>query len=125
MKALSIQQPWAWAILHAGKDVENRSWSTKFRGTFLIHASRTIDNYGYDFIFNRFGIVPPPKSEIDRGGIVGIAEIVDCVDCSNSRWFCGKYGYVLRNPKPIELIKINGQLGFFETPITLQWIFNY
>lgn len=24
-KALSVRQPWAWAILHAGKDVENRS----------------------------------------------------------------------------------------------------
>lgn len=24
--ALSIRQPWAWAILCAGKDIENRSW---------------------------------------------------------------------------------------------------
>jgi hypothetical protein len=125
MKALSIQQPWAWAILHAGKDMENRSWRTTFRGTFLIHASKKIDSYGYDFILNRFGIVPPKKNEIDRGGIVGVAEIVDCVDCSNSGWFCGKYGYVLRNPKPIEIIRINGQLGFFETPFTIQWIVNY
>ena len=28
MKALSIRQPWAWAILHAGKDIENRDWRT-------------------------------------------------------------------------------------------------
>ncbi len=26
MKALSIRQPWAWAICHAGKRVENREW---------------------------------------------------------------------------------------------------
>lgn len=26
--ALSIRQPWAWAILHAGKDIENRDWHT-------------------------------------------------------------------------------------------------
>ena len=24
-QAFSVRQPWAWAILHAGKDVENRS----------------------------------------------------------------------------------------------------
>jgi hypothetical protein len=42
MKALSIQQPWAWAIIHAGKRVENRTWSTRFRGPFFIHAGKTI-----------------------------------------------------------------------------------
>ena len=30
--ALSIQQPWAWFIVNGYKDVENRTWSTKFRG---------------------------------------------------------------------------------------------
>ena len=33
MKALSIRQPWAWAIINAGKDIENRQWPTKFRGS--------------------------------------------------------------------------------------------
>ena len=32
MKALSIHQPWAWAILNAGKTVENRTWSTNYQG---------------------------------------------------------------------------------------------
>ena len=31
MKALSIRPPWAWAILHAAKDVENRTWKTNIR----------------------------------------------------------------------------------------------
>ena len=39
MKALSLRQPWAWAVVEAGKDVENRRWNTKFRGDFLIHAA--------------------------------------------------------------------------------------
>jgi hypothetical protein len=45
--ALSIRQPWAWLILHAGKDIENRDWPTKYRGPFLIHASKgmTRDEY--------------------------------------------------------------------------------
>jgi hypothetical protein len=37
MKALSIQQPWAWAIIAGHKDVENRSWYTHHRGSLLIH----------------------------------------------------------------------------------------
>jgi len=28
MKAITIKQPWAWAIVFAGKDIENRSWRT-------------------------------------------------------------------------------------------------
>lgn len=31
MKALSVQQPWAWAIFN-GKPVENRTWPTGYRG---------------------------------------------------------------------------------------------
>lgn len=40
MKALSIRQPWATLILRGGKDIENRVWRTKQRGTVLIHASK-------------------------------------------------------------------------------------
>ncbi len=39
MMALSIRPAWAWAIIHGGKDVENRSTRTSFRGRFLVHAS--------------------------------------------------------------------------------------
>src|ERR1700690_1312991 len=39
MRALSIKQPWVWAILNAGKDVENRTWTSKHRGWLALHAS--------------------------------------------------------------------------------------
>ncbi|MDE3077782.1 MAG: hypothetical protein KGJ86_20365 [Chloroflexota bacterium] len=35
--ALTIRQPWAWAIEH-GKHVENRSWEVTFRGPLWLHA---------------------------------------------------------------------------------------
>ena len=25
-RALTVHAPWAWAIIHGGKDIENRSW---------------------------------------------------------------------------------------------------
>lgn len=41
MKALTVRQPWAWAIIHGGKDVENRSRNIvgSYRGPLAIHAA--------------------------------------------------------------------------------------
>lgn len=39
MKALSGRQPWFWLLLH-GKPIENRPWSTTYRGPVLLHASK-------------------------------------------------------------------------------------
>ena len=74
LKALSLKQPWAWAIFH-GKDVENRTWSTPYSGKLLIHASKTVDEAGYLFLASR-GIVPPPN--LPRGQFVGEVNMVDC-----------------------------------------------
>lgn len=118
--ALSIRQPWAWLILHAGKDIENRNWRTLFRGRVLIHASQgmTRDEWWYacDFTFKAIeGAGPIPRREdLDRGGIVGSVEIVDCVTKSDSPWFVGQYGFVLRNPKVLPFVPCKGRLGFFK-----------
>jgi conjugative transfer signal peptidase TraF len=32
MRALSVRPPWAWAIAHADKRTENRTWTTSYRG---------------------------------------------------------------------------------------------
>jgi hypothetical protein len=37
VKALTLRQPWAWAVLH-GKTVENRTWRMSYRGPLAIHA---------------------------------------------------------------------------------------
>lgn len=43
MKALSIRQPWAWAILNADKRLENRDWAgCAYRGAVLLHASKSV-----------------------------------------------------------------------------------
>jgi hypothetical protein len=120
MIALSIRQPWAWLILHAGKDIENRDWPTKVRGRFLIHASKgmTRDEYenATDPLWAKGGrtIYLPPFEDLQRGGIVGEAELVDCVTASESPWFNGAFGFVLRNAQPLPFRPYRGQLGFFE-----------
>ena len=42
-RAISIRQPWAYAILHLGKDVENRPMRTHYRGRIFIQASLTME----------------------------------------------------------------------------------
>jgi hypothetical protein len=122
--ALSIRQPWPWGILYARKDVENRDWPTNFRGAFCIHAAQGMTREEYaDFIHTchavskqrRFppGLTAPEFGELPRGGIVGVAELVDCVEQSDSPWFFGHYGFVLRNPRAVPLIPVKGKLGFF------------
>ena len=125
MIALSIRQPWAWMILHAGKDIENRDWQTKMRGRVLIHASKgmTRDEWEGAWKF-ALGSGASPKAvaagltrdNIQRGGIIGSVEIADCVADSDSRWFVGRYGFVLRDPRPMPFVPYRGALGFFGVP---------
>ena len=46
IRGLTVRQPWAWAIAHAGKDVENRTWAPPnnlLGGYLAIHAGKTLD----------------------------------------------------------------------------------
>jgi hypothetical protein len=117
VKALSIRQPWAWMILHGGKDIENREWPTRVRGRVLIHASKGITPDEYrDAVWyaDQRGVAVPHEVNMQRGGIVGSVEIVDCVMRSDSPWFMGKYGFVLRNPVLLPFQPCRGALGFFD-----------
>ena len=74
MKALSIRQHWAWLIIHGGKDVENRSWHTKYRGRFLVHAAKgmTSDEFTQALLYclDR-GLTLPDRNDMQCGGIIG------------------------------------------------------
>lgn len=116
MQGFSFKQPWAWAIFHLGKDIENRNWKTNFRGEFLIHASKTLDTHGYTWITKNYlqAILDANSLKMDLGGFVGIGEIIDCVQKYDSPWFFGPWGYVLKNVRPIPYIPYKGKLGFFD-----------
>jgi len=114
MQALSIRQPWAWAIIHAGKDVANRTWGTRYRGPLLIHASKNYDRDGKDWIQRCLGIEVPP--DLPRGGIIGRVDLVGCTDHHDSAWFVGPMGLLLRNPEALPFLPCPGKLGFFEAP---------
>lgn len=129
--ALSIRQPWPWLITRPDivdpieralayrqgtiKDIENRDWSPSHRGWFLIHAAKTFDEIGYRYAVSRYGDIDMPlPSEYERGGIVGMAYLLDVVERSQSRWFAGRYGLVLRDAHPLPFVEITGHLNFFK-----------
>ena len=136
MKAISIRQPWASLIVLGLKDIENRTWATRQRGTILVHASkgmtRTEHEDAIEFAIEAIRKAPPKSAlfgdaktitlgelgfafdALPRGGIIGSVEIVDCVAYSESPWYVGDYGFVLRNPKPLPFTPLKGALGFFE-----------
>ena len=78
-KCLSLKQPYAELIVSGKKTIELRTWNTKFRGEFLIHASKTVDKEACKR--NKID----PKSLI-TGAIIGKAILYDvkAYDSKNS-----------------------------------------
>lgn len=124
-KAISIRQPWCWAILNAGKNIENRDWTTRFRGPVLIHASKGMTRDEYESCLATMraisrthpfpsGLTLPKFEDLERGGIVGRMEIVNCWDEHTSPWFFGRYGFEIRNAEPLPFRPYKGALGFFD-----------
>jgi len=114
MKALSTRQPWAWAMFHAGKDVENRDWSPKSPHLaqahnliaetdrrILIHASQTtrLDDWeGCECVLRTSGradLISAMPQWRERhhgrggiyGGIVGVAEMIGIIEGGNITTF--------------------------------------
>jgi len=120
VKAITVRQPWAHAIIHFGKDIENRSWPTNHRGRIAIHAATGMSKHEYYSASTFFRSVRPelhvPEGELIRGAIVGTALLVDCVTESRSPWFMGPHGFVLRDPIAVEPIPYKGQLGLWNLP---------
>lgn len=123
MKALTVKQPWAWALIHGGKDVENRSRPTKYRGRLYIHAGKGwaddgIDNIGIDAM--------PADEALLSGMVIGTVDVVDChpaaecQDWAESGSLCtawampDHYHWVLANPRPVEIpFPATGKLGLW------------
>jgi hypothetical protein len=129
--ALTVRQPWLWAMENLGKDIENRSWPTQVRGTICLHAGLGMKQAEFsDAMEDIFQILGADdrcvKSRLEmkadahreyeatKGRIIATVDIVDCVTESTSPWFFGRYGFVLANFRRVEPIAVRGKLGFFD-----------
>jgi hypothetical protein len=87
VKVIVIRQPWAWLIVNGFKDIENRSWATRYRGPLLIQASAhrlSKEEMQEHRTYARRRKVELPE-EFDLGGIVGMVRLEDCVYKSRSK----------------------------------------
>lgn len=121
--ALSVRQPWAWALIYGGKDVENRTpRALSFMNycnaldRLTIHASKGMTKEEYDDaaeFMAKIGVVCPPPDELKRGGIIGHVKVLGTVQRSKSPWFFGPRAIVVADPLPCDFVAAVGRLGLF------------
>lgn len=112
---LTVKQPWAWAIIYAGKDVENRSRAIRYRGQLLIDAGMGWSSEGEEWL-RAHGIDVP--EDLPRGQIIGSVNVVGSVLSSTSRWaFAGSHHWQFADPTPaVTPIPCAGKLNLFRAP---------
>lgn len=77
MQAISVLQPWAWAIARGHKPVVNRAWTTDHRGRLLIHAAMRVDLAACDSTLIREAGWDAADPLATFGAIVAVADLVD------------------------------------------------
>lgn len=142
MKALTVRQPWAWAIINGGKDVENRNRKTNYRGRLYIHAGLGYSEEAEYFPAMKqawkgaaqllavergnMGTLRKQDLFLDYGIVIGTADLIDChhvsdcADWAETGSYCSEWAqpatwhWVLANARPIEIpFEAKGQLGIW------------
>lgn len=127
MKCLSLKQPFAELVVLGWKTVELRTWNTKFKGQFLVHASQKLDKQ----VCQLYNIDP---GSLARGAIIGKATVYCVKKYRNKKEFEAdrkrhlapvkyadhKYAFMLKNPvKFPEPIFMKGKLGFYNVDLDI------
>ena len=134
MRVMTVKQPWAWAIVEGGKDVENRvrNIAGEYRGLVAIHAGLGWSEQGsYDWEVRRAtrsvelgyqagdsqtwaaDSVEPEDPRFTRGAIIGVADLVGVNKLSASKWALQDHWHLeLANPVTLaKPIPFTGALG--------------
>ena len=121
MKCLSLKQPYAILLANGKKTIETRKWNTKFRGDFLIHASKNIEPLSCKY----YGL---NVETLAKGAIIGKATLYDVKKYQNNleykldyeQHLSSKiiekfaYGFLIKNALKFDrIILYSGKLGFF------------
>jgi hypothetical protein len=135
MRALTVRQPWAWAIVAGGKTVENRSRNTHYRGLVAVHAGKVWSTRGQVsavlIAWGKAGYrdrrLTQDSPEITFGAVIGAARIVDAHPAAGC---CPPWGeddyhgegrqiwhWVLEGARQFaEPVPVDGHLGLWTVP---------
>lgn len=104
--ALTLYRPWPALILRAGKNVENRTWRTNYRGPLLLHAGQRWDHSAVEFASTIWTAGShsaldwiPQDPDAHPTGLVGAVRLYDCHRAIPSRWAApGQWHWMLEDP---------------------------
>lgn len=141
MKALTIKQPWLWAITDSTKRVENRTWKPPLHmigQRIALHGSARIEQG--EMVACR-SICPDPLPHTmdlttgaivaaatirgyvvvnDHGGVIEQSRHAENYDPRADPWFCGPVGWLLTSVQKLaEPIPCKGALGLWEVPASV------
>lgn len=120
LRGLTLRQPWNWAILHAGKPVENRPMRAPRAQAgkwFALHAGAVYDEKGAAWIRTTFGLVVPGPAEVPLSCITALAKLGDCYRAGDltkpkTPWAFGPWCYEIADrfllPDPVPHGGMNG-----------------
>jgi hypothetical protein len=134
IRGLSLCQPWASLIALGAKRIETRGWRTRFRGPFLVHASRAMPRQNVALcqrepirtLLAEAGYAGP--EDLPRGAIVGAASVVDCrlitpetdvpaLERDVDHFSPGRFAWYLVDPRRLDPpVPARGMLGFWSVP---------
>jgi ASCH domain len=111
MKCLSLKQPYAELLVTGKKTIEVRTWNTKFRGQFLVHASKKINKEAC----KRLKI---DQAKLVTGAIIGKTNLYDVISYgsknsfvkdknkhfANSNYDKPKYGFLVNQAKRFDIL---------------------
>lgn len=122
MFALSIRQPWAFAVASGVKRIENRTWSTNYRGPLIIHASKNVEWAVVDQVLAKVARLSHlPLSRVKRiyapyaegAAFIGEVQLAGVVRESDNPWFAGPIGWVVQDGHLFDPVPGTGALGIF------------
>jgi hypothetical protein len=123
MKALSIKQPWADAILFGPKRVENRTWSPRdVFSRIIVHTGQSFDKRGQEWL-DMCDLWPSRAGALNkRGGYLGVIEVLRFLP--PYRWLehdpwrdLGQWGWQIGRVVAFsEMIPGKGQIGLWTPP---------
>lgn len=134
MKALSVRQPWAFAIQIGIKSYETRSYRTSYRGELIICSSLKKNNFSEGLYASTVQPFAPSiyYRELLFGYALCTVELVDClqinpelksqqnqIEVALGDWADGRYAWKIENMKPLPSpFPVKGQLGFFNVELS-------
>lgn len=146
MVAITVHQPWAYAIARLGKAVENRDWMPHARNLgrpMAIHAGKKLDEEAV-LDLRAEGMAVP--DEMALGAVVAVARLIGIVEIEtndggcrvvasmrpeaevreaalshDALWFCGRYGWVFgRRVELPEPVACRGAQGLWPLPADVE-----